>query len=361
MLVRFFAIALCMTAFCFGQLPDRDALVKKLVDGSSSDSDFATQELIKHFQMGGLRTVVRNINNLSDEKKVQYMHVLRHMDLFRFRNDLNANLIEAPNDVARMVALRLLSTFGERLTPEVFEPYVANEENPLPLRLAAMSGLIQVQRPAAYDRFIELAEKATFDPATGRDDFEFCEISAKNRGFFLYTKSKLEDKKAPLGAVMVSIYLAGPRNDDIYTNLLDQRRRKLIPLLIDRAILAGAPNLLELMADHKTCKKAKDEIKKAMPAAQGVADLKKQLFAHDIQKMPVAPRLDLRPNGQGTEDGFRSAYGVIKVDTEGVISVVKSFSPFGGNGNLAAKIGSKTFPAFVDWEPSESYFLVVTP
>ncbi|CAM2011489.1 hypothetical protein [Acanthopleuribacter pedis] len=361
MLVRFFAIALCMTTFCLGQLPDRDALVKKLVEGSSSDSDFATQELIKHFQMGGLRTVVRNLNRLPDEKKIQYMHVLRHMDLFRFRNDLNANLIEAPNDVARMVALRLLATFGERLNPEIFEPYVANEENPIQLRLAAMSGLIQAQRPAAYDRFVEIAEKATFDPITGQDDFAFAEISAENRGFFLYTKSKLEDKKAPLGAVMVSIYLAGPRNDDIYTNLLDQRRRKLIPLLIDRAILAGAPNLLELMADHKTCRKKVDDIKKAMPAARAIADLKKQFFKHEIQQMPIAPRLDLRPKGSGTETGFRSAYGVVKVSDAGEISVVESFSPFGGSGDLAGKIGNKTFPAFVDWQPVESYFLVATP
>ena len=359
MLVRFIAIAFVLTTFCFGQLPDRDALIKKLVEGS--DADTATFELIKHFQMGGLRTIIRNINELPDEQKIQYMHALRHMDLFRFRNDLNANLIEAKDDVSRMVALRLLSTFGERLTPEIFEPYVANEENPIKLRLAAMSGLIQAQRPAAYDRFIEIAEKATYDPATGENDFEFAEISQTNRGFFLYTKSKLEDKKAPLGAVLISIYLAGPRNDDIYTNILDQRRRKLIPLLIDRAIVAGAPNLLELMAEHRTAKKSRDEISKAMPAAKAIAGFQSQFFSHDIEKMPIAPRLSLRPAGPGTESGYRSVYGVVKVSATGEISVLESLSPFGGSGDLISKLGSKTSPAFVDWEPVESVFLVTSP
>ncbi|QTD49138.1 hypothetical protein [Sulfidibacter corallicola] len=327
------------------------------------DSDHAASELIKHFEMGGLRTIIRNLNALPDEKKIQYMHVLRHMDLFRFRNDLNANLTEAKDDTSKMVALRLLATFGDRLSPEVFEPHVANEENSVAVRLAACSGLIQAQRPSNYDRFIEIANKAIVDPTTGQDDFAFAEISHQNRGFFLYTKSKLEDKKAPTGAILISVYLAQNKNDDIYTNVLNLRRRKLVPYMIDRAVMAGAPALLDVMAEHRSAKKFRDQISRAKPAAQAVAKYRAKFFdQYEKDQAPIAARIPHKGTGSAAEGNYHAAYAVVEVSAEGDMKVVVHEKPFGSGGdNLQSVLSGKTLPAYVKWQPVASYYLVVAP
>ena len=150
-------------------LPDRDELTKKFLIESTTVE--ASQELIKHFQKGGLRTIIRNINELPPEQRVRYGEVLRHMDLMTFRNDLNANLENATDDESKAMFLMLLATVGRALDQSIFQKYIDDETASIKVRLAAASAIIKVQKPAFYDKFHEIAEDAEIDLTTGKKRF----------------------------------------------------------------------------------------------------------------------------------------------------------------------------------------------
>jgi hypothetical protein len=353
---------LVLPLVCFGQaLPDRDELVAKMLQPATADQGAA--ELIKHYQLGGIRTLVRQMNDMPQEQRMRYGMGLRHLDLFRYRNDLNANLANAPDNESKAMWLMLLSTFGRQLAPEVFESYINDASLPLYVRLTACTGLIQVQKPSNYERFIELAEEALVDPYTGQNDLAFCDLDQKNIGFFLYTKAKLENDP-PYGAVIASIEMARSGNKDIYENILDLRQKKYLPQMIDRAIRAGAPDLLDLMLEHRTSRRKDGEINRAKPLATEIAKYRDKLnMTRDTANFPLGPFFYVNPDGKSASEDFRAAYGVVKIDATGAISLLYHQRLFdGGNDNLQSLLqGKSTLPAYSNWQPIETYALVYAP
>jgi hypothetical protein len=362
MLVRSLLISLLFSCVCFGQaLPDRDELVKKFLNESTSSD--AAKDLITHFQMGGLRTILRNIDQLPLETRLQYGEVLRHMDLIRFRNDLNGQMEGAGDAETRAMYLMLLSTIGRTLDKSIFEKYIDDETQDLRVRLAAAAGPCKIQNPAAFDRLYEVAEKAEIDPATGRNDFRFCDISKANLPFYFYTKGIVGNKKkVSHGAVLSAIAIAEADSVEIYEHILDMRQKKYIEAMIDRAIQVGGVELLNTMADHKfTKKKFKDEIAAAIAPARKLAEYRaKYMDKVDKETTPIGPLVPTFGSGTG-RDGFRSAYAVVKVSETGDMSIMTFEKPYGGTDNLKQILTGTTLPAWQNWKPVESYALVLCP
>lgn len=351
-----------LTLACLGQaLPDRDKLVKQFLNESNSVD--AARELIKHFQMGGLRTIIRNISKLPLQKRLQYGELLRHFDLMRFRNDLNTNLDRAKDPSTRGMNLMLLATIGRNLEPSVFEPYLADESAHIRVRLAAASGLVKVQKPGNYDRFLQLANSVVMDAGSGRNDLVFADISKSNLGFYIYTKSQIDQKSVQHGAIVTAIAMCENDSGDVYETILDLKKRKYVPQMIDRAIKVGGVNLLEIMAQHKTSKKKfAGEIAKALEAARVIARYRgKFLDKQPAQKLLIGPLFPRTGTGTSAESGYRAAYAVARIDASGQVSLAAHQAPFGTSDNLKDLIKGVTLPAYLDWEPVECYILVVAP
>lgn len=345
---------------CFAQvLPEREELVKKfLVESTNAE---ASRELVKHFQMGGLRTIIRNMGKLPYQQALGYGASLRHMNLSRFGNDLNTNLSNADGPQTRAMYLMLLATIGRTIAPDTFEQYAGNPSEPMYVRLAAASGIIKVQNPAIYDRFIALADEAVVDPATGKNDLQFADIDKNNIGFFLYTKNKLDSDDISHGAIITTLAMLGPEDVDAYEYLLKAKKKKYFDLMIDRAVKVGGVQLLETMQGHKAAKKFRDKISKAIPAAQAIAQFKDQLITAQKDGLHMGPALSAVGEGSGTP-GFSAAVAVAKVSASGEVSIVAHQAPFGGTDDLQSKFTGVIFPAHnKEWEPVDSYILVIAP
>jgi hypothetical protein len=340
-------------------LPDRDELRTKFLQRESSAQ--AAQDLIDNFQMGGLRTIIRNLLKLPPDLRVQYGRSLSYMDLSRFANDLNANLENAQDPETRAMCLMMLATLGRSIAPAVFEKYIADESQPMMVRLAAMSGRCKIQNPAIFDRFYELADEAVVEPHNGRNDLAYADVSKDNLPFFLYTKAQVEKKEASHGLILSAISVAGKNSTDIYKSILDKKKKKYLPLLVDRAIQVGGVQLLESMAGHRTAKRYKAEISFAMSVAKAVAKYRDRFMDQVPQdKTPIGPVLPINGTGTGKED-YRAAYAVVQVTAEGDIKLLSHDKPYGGDDNLQTLLTGKTQPAYLDWKPVESYALVIAP
>lgn len=346
---------------CLGQvLPDRDELIAQFVDPATNQT--GAQELIKHFQMGGLRSIIRNLDKLPPDLRVQWCFALKDLDLMRFRNDLNANVQETADPTSKGLFLMLLATIGRALDPSLFNEYVNNSGYELKVRLAAASGPIQIQNPTYYDKFHQLAEEATVDPGTGQNDFMFSLIDRSNVGFYFYTKGKIE-RGVDRGIALTAIALVDNGDLDLWNSLLDLREKDYLPMMIDRAIRVGGVDLLNAMEEHRMGRKVRDELPKAIEAAAVIAKYREQLHTKpDPELVPLAPVLPIRATGQSETEGYRAAYTIVKVSADGTVSVVEDLSPFGAMVNaLPEKLPKTTFPAYRDWKPAESYHLVFSP
>lgn len=355
-------VVLFFSMTVFGQgLPDQDKLVQEMTSG---DTKAGAKGFIESFGMGGVRSMINALGDMPVEKRMAYGRALLYMDLFRFRNDLNANLQKAEDSNSKALYLNMMATFGGQIHDEVFTPFMNNESNPTFVRLAAAAGIVQLQKPDNYEKFYEIAERAVIDPATGQNDFRYVHIEKSNLGLFLYTKSKIDDRRAPHGKVVTAIELAGAGDTEIYQIILDNRMKKYIPHMIDRAIRAGAPDLLRVMLDHKTCKRNKSEISRAIPAAEAVAQFNDKLLKanRDPNHPVIGPAIPVRGEGQGTAEGFRAGYAVVKIDAEGNMEVVCLEKPASGaTENIKELYSGNTLPAYSDWKPIESYILVTAP
>ncbi len=353
-------LGMLFTAFGFGQLPDREKLEKVLIKDQTT-AEGATQ-LIKHFQAGGQRTIMRNLPEMSKETRLKYAQMFMYQDLMRFRNTLNEAVAKVTDPDGRAMVLSMLATFGRNLAPIVFEPYANDETAPMKVRLAAMSGMIRVQNPQLYNKFIELCEEANIDPSLGPNDFEFVDISRKNNmGFYLYLRGKLSEPKLTDGMIKAAIHMSNHESVDVYEALLEKVKRKQIPWMIDHAAKVGGVKLLALMETHKkTKKKFATEVGKAKAAAQKVAPYLDKLMGKDADpnKFPLASVVPFRGKGSGAAPGYTAGIGVIRVAADGSMSLVEHVNPFGGSDNLAELVNGKTFPAHADWQPKESYYLI---
>ena len=360
MQVRFLSILPLCTLLCFGQaLPDRDELIAKFkVDATETD---AAMELVKHYQMGGLRSIIRNLNEIPYERALNYGSSLRHIDLNRFANDLNTLLGGADGPKRKALYLMLLATIGRSLAPEVFETPMNNTSEPMSVRLAAASGFIKRQDPSRYDLFHALAEDAVIEPGTGKNDFLFADVDKSNSGFFFYTKSKLDEDTVNHGAIRSMMAMVGPTDTEIYQILLDKRRRQYYPLMIDRAVQVGGVSLLEAMADHRSARRFRTQIEAAMPAARAMAQFQDKLLPFHTENLSIGPTLPMHGDGSGAAEDYRAGFAVVKVDVSGQMTIVAHENPFGGSDNLKTLISGKTFPAHnTDWEPIESFYLILT-
>ncbi|MCB9398444.1 MAG: hypothetical protein H6510_11570 [Acidobacteria bacterium] len=341
-------------------LPDRDDLVKKIV----GDEYLAgTRELLEFFQLGGVRTVFRNFDKMDAGRAREYAEVFRYLDLFRFRNDLNNNLQNATSLEMKGINLMLLASFGRSLEPTVFLPFVENDKEDITLRLAAASGLVKVQKVQNYDLFLATAKDAEIDPGTGRDDFRYADIHSDNQGFFYYSLSKITADEPPHnGHIMTVILLSNNSNADAYVKILDLKRKKYIPLMIDHAVRVGGVALLDAMESHKTCKKNKDEIAKAKAAAGVIAQYQSKFMASKSPgDYPIGALLPTHFGGSGSGE-LPSAYVIVKVDTEGAVTVVEALTPFGGSPDaIQNRLPKTTVPAYSKWKADEFYSLMVSP
>ena len=269
----------------------------------------AAAELIKHFQMDSLRTILRNLDKLAPEDRLKYYHLMLYLsedDLMRFRNDLNANVSKLEDPRSRSMSLMLMATIGRALEPSVFTTYSDDIEQPLMVRLAAAGGLIKVQNPANYQKFHELANEAIYDPANGRNDFAFTNLKkADNTGFYLYTRGQLDVDKPADGVIMCAILMAENESTDVYEKILDMRKRKWVPMLIDRAVQVGGVDLLELMAQHKTTKKKfVVEISSGLTAAKSIAQYRSRFMdMSDPTTTPLGAVVPFTGKGSGSAEG----------------------------------------------------------
>ncbi len=359
---RVLPLLLLVTSVCWGQgLPDRDELIEKFKNESTNSE--AAADLIKYFQWGGVRSIIRNMDNISYELAASYSQSLRHADLMRFRNDLNANLTKADGQYTKALYLMLLATIGRALEPAVFEPYLAETE-PVRVRLAAASGTVKIQDPKRYDRFHQIADEAVIDPATGQDDFFFADIDKGNLGLYLYTKSKLSEKPGH-GVIMTAVKMSENDSVDVYEMILDLRKRKYIPIMIDHAVQVGGVALLDAMSAHKRAKKFRADIDAAKPAAQAIAQYRAQFpdkkDASSIPFGPLLPPVSQLGSGSGANPGPRT-FAVVKVSASGEMSLVARQSLTGAFAEDALKaLSGRTLPAHENFKPVESFALIVLP
>lgn len=343
-------------------LPDREDLVQKII---GTDHVAGTRELLDFFQLGGVRTIFRNLDKMDLERARQYANAFRGLDLFRFRNDLNAGLQNAGNKELKGLTLQLMASFGRNLEPAVFLPFADDEKQDITLRLAAASGLIKVQNIQHYEKFHEIAKNAEVDPSTGRNDFRYVDLDSSNQGFYYFSMSKLTGDTPPHhGHILSCLMACDQQSAELYGKVLDLKRKKYIPLMIDRAIRLGGVGLLEAMKAHKSMKKMVPDLEKAAAAAAIVASYRDRLSpAHKPSDLPIGPLLPNQFQGTGTALGTAGAYVIVRVDSTGAVSVVEALTPFGGSAEsiTAGLAGLTTVPALVQWAPVESHVLLVCP
>jgi hypothetical protein len=353
-----------LTAFAQEEdnLPDREDLVQKII---GTDHVAGTRELLDFFQLGGVRTIFRSLDKMDLERARQYARAFRGLDLFRFRNDLNAGLQNATNNELKGLNLQLMASFGRNLEPSVFLPFSDDEKQDITLRLAAGSGLIKIQNIEYYEKFLEIAKNAEVDPATGRNDFRYADLDSSNQGFYYFSLSKLSGDTPPHhGHILSCLMACDQQSAELYTKVLDLKRKKYIPLMIDRAIRLGGVALLEAMKSHKTMKKMIPDLEKAAAAAAVVASYKDKLApVHKPSELPVGPLLSVQFQGIGSAQGTAGAYVIVRVDSAGTVSVVEVLTPFGGSAETitTALAGMTTVPAMLQWTAVESHLLLVSP
>lgn len=354
-------LTLLIPSLSFAQLPDRDELVAKFKSADSSHQ--AAEGLLEHYGMGGIRTIIRNLNDLDTDARLAYGNMFRNMDMFRFRDDLNKNLGAVADADSKALYLMLIATAGRQIDGSFFAPYVDNEATDTKIRLAAAGGMIQIQNPALYDKFLAIADRAVVDPSTGQNDLYFANLSKENLGFFLYSKGKLDDKKAPHGAIICAIQMAESGDTDVYEMLLNNKMRKYYPMMIDHAIQVGGTDLLETMAAHKSTKKFRNQISSAQAIAAKFNEYwGKRASTLKGKTATLAPYLPIKASGTSTESGYHSAYAIAKISANGDISLVAHEAPFGnGSDNLKQILSGRTMAANVDFSPVETYVLVVAP
>lgn len=361
MVVRYISVLMMISGICMAQLPDRDELKAKLK--SQDTSHEAAEALLEHFAMGGIRTIIRNLNDLDATSRLAYGNMFRNMDMFRFRDDLNNNLSSATDNDSKAMYLMLISSAGRQIAQTFFEPYVNDETLPTHVRLAAAGGMIKIQNPGLYDKFLAVADSAVVDPGSGKNDLYFANITKENIGFFLYAKGKIEEKSAPHGAIICAIQMAESGDTDVYEMLLKNKKRKYYPMMIDHAVQVGGTALLETMANHKTTKKFRDQISKAQTVAAKFAEYWGQRSSTLKGKTAtLMPYLPIKNGGTSQASGYHSAYAIAKISSAGDISLIAYEAPFGdGNDNLKTVLSGKTMAANIDFAPVESIVLVTAP
>ena len=162
------------------------------------------------------------------------------------------------------------------------------------------------------------------------------------------------------GVILSAIALAEDASTDVYEKILDKKKRKYIPLMVDRAVKVGSVKLLEAMTAHKTCKKYTGKIKQAQEAARAIGEYRNMFMdKQDKSKEPIGPLVPVFGTGSGAEEGYRSGYAVVKISSEGEISMLYQGNPFGGSNNFQPLLSGYTVPAYMGWKPVESYALVL--
>ncbi|MCB1041909.1 MAG: hypothetical protein KDC35_03160 [Acidobacteria bacterium] len=357
MQMRIVVLLLGAHIVALSQLPDRDELIAKLNDPAASQQAF--QDLVVHYQLGGVRSILRNLNQLPAETRIAYGRALMHLDLFRYRNDLNANLTETNDPESKALYLQMLATFGRQLESSVFEPYINNEQEDIRVRLAAVSGTIKIQNPVFYEKFYEIAKDAEYDPETGQDDFAFADIDMSNQGFYYFTRGKLAADDVSDAHILTAIRMADKQSTELYTMLLDLKSKKIVPKMIDRAVRVGGVALLEVMEGHKTAKKMLDEIKKAKTAAAAMAKYQ-SLDVSNAESYPIVAAVPRTVRGKGAE-GMGGGFAVIKVAEDGTATVMEHMNPFGGSDEIKALAGRTFVPAMLNFKAVESFVFVTAP
>lgn len=354
------SIILCVgfSIAAFGQgLPDRDKLTEELMQLETRVD--ATRGLVESYQLGGIRTILRNLGEMPLESRMDFAQMFQGLDLFRFRNDLNTNLNDSKEKESKALFLMLMSQFGRKVDLSVFEQYANDEDEVRFVRLAAATGLVKFQNPKYYDLFVSLTEDIDLDLESAENDFRFADISMGNKGFYYYVQTKLTKEESTHGYVMTALVMATRESSDLYAKILNLRQRKYVPLMINRAIEVGGVELLEMMREEKACKKFRDEIEKAIPAAKIVAEYWDKLFDRsNPEQYPIRPLtpFDLKPRGMA----LNRSYAIVNVSATGEMHVVEEFGPFCQKAEAlrAAFEGKKTFPAYLEWNPVESLILV---
>lgn len=354
-------VCLLFAGLCFGQeLPDRDELVAQFKDPATIEP--AVRELYKSFGMGGIRSVMSNINKLEPQQRLQWVRTFHYMDFNRFFNDVVGNLENAPDAETKAMWMMLLASEGRTVDPNFFEKYATDESQDLKLRLAAMSGFCMRQDPERYKRFYALADKAVVDPETGRNDLAYALLTKENQGLFFYTRSMLEKGKSSHGAILIALAMADAGDSQVFTKIIELKDKKYTSMMIDRAVAVGGVAILDAMASHKLMKKDLAEINAAKPGAAAIAAHISKLYAqqtHDKTKVPMAAVLPLSLPGSGSQ-GKHAGFAIVKVDANGDVSVVEQASPTGAAIQVSG-LPAKTVPAYLDWAPIESFYLLSVP
>jgi len=361
MLARFFIAGMLVTGLGFAQLPDRDELAAKFKTAETSHQ--AAEDLLEHFAMGGIRTLLRNLNDLDASSRLAYGNMFRNMDMFRFRDDLNSNLTSVADADSQAMYLMLISSAGRQIADTFFSPYVDDESSPVHVRLAAAGGIIKIQNPALYDRFLAIADNAVVDSSTGQNDLYYANLNKENLGFFLYAKGKADQKDAPHGAIICAIEMSENDDTDLYEALLNNKKKKYYASMIDHAILVGGTKLIDVMLGHKQMKKSLQQLESAKLIAEKFAEYRvKSANTLKGETATLLPYLPVRFGGTASKSGYHSAYAIAKIDATGQMSLVYHNAPFGdGNDNLKAVLTGRTMPANVDFAPVETYVLVAAP
>jgi len=341
-------------------LDNRDEFVDQLID--PSETVIGAEGLFESYQLGGVRTIIKNLNKMPADLALQYAHAMSNLDLFRFRNDMNGNLQSAKTVEQKGAALLLLSSLGRKIDSGIFLEFAEDINEDIRVRLAAATCLAAIQNPTYFELFAEIAETSIVDPATGRNDFIYCDYTNISRGLFYTLKPKLDVKStAKHGVIMVMLQVVKPGHNEFYTKLIDLRRKEYYDMMINQAARAGAVDLLDTIANHKKAKKVWDMAKSARPAALMVAKYRDQLFnKSNKKKYPIGSLIPPQYAANG-RDGYSASFAILKVDAEGVMSVVQEESILGSKGPFSALNGKKTMAAKLDFAPIESLYFVVSP
>ena len=355
LIILFFLVHLQVSGF-----DERDVLVEKLIQPETTVE--GAEGLFELYQLGGVRTILKQFNNMPHDLAYQYAYSLRNLDLFRFRNDLNANLQEAKTVEQKGVALMVLSSLGRQIDSEIFLTFAEDVNENIKVRLAALSCLAAIQNPKYFELFAQVAEESVVDYETGQNDFMYCDMSNVSKGLFYFLKPRLNERStATHGVKMVMLHALPPNATDFFDKMLENREKKYFSMMINKAMKCGGTELLDYLANDKRAKKLKDQIDKARPVAAMINKYKAQIFsASNQEQFPIGSLVSRFYSVKG-RDELSASFAVIKVDATGTISMVQEQSPVGMTGAFNNLIGKKTMAAKLDFAPVESLYFAVAP
>jgi hypothetical protein len=305
----------------------------------------ALSALYEKYQLGGVRTVIRNLNEMPTSIGYSVIQTLGELDLWRFRNDMIANVETAQTTEQKALAVYLLAELARRVDPATFQELISASDTPDQVKMAAFSGLLRIRKPEYFDQFLDYLMSLEKEKKYSLDLYRFFNFRDISQALFYYYKPKLEDRKFQNDAFFKTILHFVPKGEtDLYEKMVVMRQKDHFPLMYTAIIKNGDVAALDFLVSHKKAKKMVDELETLRPLVMISAKGRKGALEEKPQHYPIGSFL-LRDLPQPLIQGV----ALVRINDKGIPTVLEQASLTG----QPLTYEQRALPRLEEWRPLE--------